>query len=175
MTGDFSWWASAGGSPRFRGAPSSPWPVLFLLTLACGAPRADPPTYIAPWLREDPQRCLLQRDLSESMERMAQRCAEEFVRENGYTPAPATGDSTRWVLETGEGGPWGGVLASREGTLDAEASTVQCSARQCVVLFRLRRRTLDCAYRLVTMSQVFTRLRLEPGGIRYADCGDRRA
>jgi hypothetical protein len=109
------------------------------------------------------------------MEEMARRCAQEFVRENGYTPSPATGDSTRWVLETGERGPWGGVFADREGTLDSEASTVQCSVRECVVLFRLRRHTLDCAYRIVTMSQVFTRLRLEPGGIRYADCADRQA
>ena len=106
---------------------------------------------------------------------MAQRCAAAFVRENGYTPVPATGDSTRWVLERGERGPWLGVFADREGTLDAGASAVQCSVRECVVLFRLRRNTLDCAYRVLTMSQVFTRLRLEPGGIRYQSCGDRRA
>ena len=129
--------------------------------------------HLAPWLRADPQRCLLQRDLAEGMEDMARRCAEAFVRENGYTPAPATDDTTRWVLEVGERGPWPGVLALREGSLDREASAVQCSARQCVVLFRARRQSLHCAYRIVTMTQVFTRLRLEPGGIRNVRCGDR--
>jgi hypothetical protein len=143
--------------------------------VACSAPRPGPPSAIAPWLRADPQRCLLQRDLAEAMEDMARRCAEQFVRENGYTPAPATEDSTRWVLEVGEQGPWPGVFALREGTLDPEAAAVQCSARQCVVLFRLRRETLRCAYRLVTMTQVFTRLRLEPGAIRNVRCGDRQA
>ncbi len=109
------------------------------------------------------------------METMAQRCAEEFVRENGYTVSPATDDSTRWVLEVGEGGAWPRVFASREGTLADEATSSQCSMRQCLVLFRLRRQLLVCAYRAVTMSQVFTRLKLEPGGIRDMRCGDRRA
>jgi hypothetical protein len=146
-----------------------------LAALACGTPRAPAPVRVAPWLRGDPQRCLLPRDLAEGMEDMARRCAEEFVRANGYTAEPATDDSTRWVLEAGEGGPWPGVFATREGTLASEATTVQCSARRCVALFRLRRSALHCAYRAVTMSQVFTRLRLEPGGIRNVRCGDRRA
>lgn len=131
--------------------------------------------HVAPWLRGDPQRCLLQRDLAEGMEDMARRCAEEFVRANGYTADPATEDSTRWVLEVGERRPWPGVLAARGGTLASAATTVQCSSRRCVVLFRLRRAALQCAYRAVTMTQVFTRLRLEPGGIRNVRCGDRQA
>jgi hypothetical protein len=59
--------------------------------------------------------------------------------------------------------------------LDRRATTVQCSMRQCVVFFRVRRTTLLCAYRLVTMTQVFTRLRLEPGGIHDIRCDERRA
>jgi hypothetical protein len=131
--------------------------------------------HVAPWLREDPQRCLLQRDLAEGMEDMARRCAEEFVQANGYTAEPATADSTRWVLEVGERGPWPGVFALREGTLERAATMVQCSVRRCVVLFRLRRAALQCAYRAVTMTQVFTRLGLEPGGIRNVRCADRQA
>jgi len=104
---------------------------------------------------------------------MARRCAEAFIRENGYTAEPATEDTTRWVLEVGERGPWPGVLALRGGTLEPQATSVQCSARQCVVLFRVRRDALGCSYRIVTMSQVFTRLRLERGGIRNVRCGDR--
>lgn len=106
---------------------------------------------------------------------MAQRCAEAFVVQNGYTDQPATEDSTRWVMERGEQGAWPRVLASRGGSLDREATAVQCSARQCVVLFRVRRSTLQCAYRRVTMTQVFTKLRLERGGIRDVRCDERRA
>jgi hypothetical protein len=109
------------------------------------------------------------------MEAMARRCAEQFVRQNGYTMAPATDDSTRWVLEVGEAGTWPRVFALREGTLAEEASTVQCSVRQCVVLFRMRRQSIACAYRAVTMTQVFTRMRLEPGGVQDIRCADRQA
>lgn len=105
---------------------------------------------------------------------MARRCAETFVRQNGYTDLPATEDSTRWVLEAGEQGAWPRVLASRGGSLEREAATVQCSMRQCVVLFRLRLTPMLCAYRAVTMTQVFTRLGLEPGGIRDVRCDERR-
>jgi hypothetical protein len=142
---------------------------------ACGAPVVREPDDIAPWLREDPQRCLLTRDLRENMEGMARRCAETFVRQNGYTHLPASEDSTRWVLETEERGAWPRVLASRGGSLESAATTVQCSVGRCVVFFRVRRSALDCAYRVVTMSQVFTRLRLEPGGVRNMRCDERRA
>jgi hypothetical protein len=133
------------------------------------------PGNLAPWLREDPQRCLLTRDLGENMEAMARRCAELFVQQNGYTDLPATTDSTRWVLELGEAWSWPRVLAAREGLLDREATTVQCSMRQCLVFFRIRRTPLRCAYRLVSMSQVFTQIRIEPGGIHDVRCDERRA
>jgi hypothetical protein len=129
---------------------------------------------IAPWLRSDPQRCLITRDLREGMEDMAQRCAEAFVRDNGYTELPAE-DSTRWVRESDDSGPWPRVLAARAGTLDRRATTVQCSMRECVVLFRVRRPMLLCVYRAVTMTQVFTKTRLAPRGIRDVRCNERRA
>ena len=105
---------------------------------------------------------------------MARRCAQAFIRENGYTAEPATPDTTRWVLEIGEVGSWPCVLAQRGGSLEPEATTVQCSVRQCVVLFRVRRDPVRCTYRLVTMTQVFTRIRLEQGAIRNVRCGDRQ-
>ncbi len=132
------------------------------------------PANVAPWLRDDPQRCLLTRDLGENMEAMARRCAELFVLQNGYTDLPATEDSTRWVLEGDEVGGWRQVLAGRIGMLDRQSTTVQCSMRQCIVFFRVRRTQLQCAYRLVTMTQVFTRLRLEPGGIHDIRCDERQ-
>ena len=149
---------------------------LLIAVLACGggvSPRA--PARVAPWLRADPQRCLLTRDLREGMEVMARRCAELFVLENGYTDQPATEDSSRWVQEVGDRGTWPRVLSTRSGTLEGRAATVQCSVRRCTVLFRAHRPVLVCAYRSVTMTQVFTRLRLEPGAIQDVHCNERRA
>jgi hypothetical protein len=150
--------------------------VLLLVCLsACAAPLSRVRPDVAPWLREDPQRCLLTRDLSENMEAMARRCAELFVRQNGYTDLPASDDSTRWVLERDEAGTWPRVLAARGDMLDRDATTVQCSMRQCIVFFRLRRMPQLCVYRRVTMTQVFTRLRVEPGGVQDLRCDERRA
>lgn len=152
------------------------WAVAFLLCVggACGGPvRSRPMLAPAPWLRGDPQRCLLQRDLSEGMEAMAQRCAEQFIRDNGYTEAPAF-DSTRWVREANDGDEWPRVFASRLGSLDPHARGVQCSRRECVVMFRLRRPIAQCAYRAVTLTQIFTKIQLAPGGIRDAHCTERR-
>jgi len=106
---------------------------------------------------------------------MARRCAEMFVRQNGYTDLPAAEDSTRWVLETGEEGSWPRVFAGRVGMLDRAATAVQCSMRQCIVLFRVRRTPVRCAFRQVSMTQVFTQIRLEPGGVQDIRCGDRQA
>jgi hypothetical protein len=177
MIGVSCWWAFADGLPKFEAARSrGPLRGLLLLLLtACGAPATRVPDYVAPWLREDPQRCLLARDLRENMEGMARRCAELFVRQNGYTDLPPAQDSTRWVPEHGEAGSWRRLLAARGGMLDQDATTVQCSMRQCIVFFRVRRTHLLCAYRLVTMSQVFTQLRLEPGGVHDVRCDERRA
>ena len=82
---------------------------------------------------------------------MARRCAETFVRENGYTDQPAD-DSTRWVREQDDADVWPRLLAMRSGSLESEASAVQCSVRECIVLFRVRRPILQCAYRAVTMT-----------------------
>jgi hypothetical protein len=142
--------------------------------LACGPPvRSRAPVAVAPWLRADPQRCLLPRDLREGMEEMARRCAETFIRENGYTGA-AVEDSTRWVREADDREEWPRVLAIRSGSLDARASTVQCSMRECIVLFRVRRPLLVCAFRAVTMTQVFTKIRMVPGGTRDMRCTERQ-
>jgi hypothetical protein len=66
------------------------------------------------------------------------------------------------------------LLARRSGSLDRRASWVQCSMRECVVLFRVRRPVLSCAYRAVAMTQVFTKIRLTPGGMRDVHCYERQ-
>jgi hypothetical protein len=141
---------------------------------ACGGPaRGADTAHVAPWLRADRQRCLIPRDLSEDMEAMARRCAEMFVRENGYTDQPAE-DSTRWVREETDGAAWPMLLAMRSGSLESHASTAQCSMQECIVLFRLQRPMLTCTYRAVSMTQVFTKLHLTPGAIRDVRCHERQ-
>ncbi|HKU61518.1 MAG TPA: hypothetical protein VJQ44_09910 [Gemmatimonadales bacterium] len=144
-------------------------------TLACAVRGAGVPDDTPAWLRADPQRCLLPRDLGENMEAMARRCAELFVAENGYTDQPATVDSTRWVMEDGEQGPWLRVLAGRVGMLERSATGVQCSFRQCVVFFRARRLPQACVYRAVTMTQVYTRIQLAPVEVHELHCAERMA
>lgn len=141
----------------------------------CGrAPAPVAPARVARWLRSDPQRCLIPRDLREGMEDMARHCAETFVRDNGYTDVPPD-DSTRWVREQDDAAGWPRVLAARSGSLDPQASAVQCSMRECIVLFRVRRPVLVCAFRAVTMTQVFTKIHLAPGGMRDVGCDQRQA
>lgn len=144
-------------------------------TLACAVQRTGVPDNLPAWLRSDPQRCLLTRDLGENMEAMARRCAELFVAENGYTDLPATDDSTRWVMEAGEQGPRLRVLADRSGMLDRAAIAVQCSVHQCVVFFRARRQPQSCAYRAVTMTQVYTQIQLAPVEVHELRCAERQA
>ena len=96
-------------------------------TLACAVQSTGVPDDVPAWLRADPQRCLLPRDLGENRDAMARRCAELFVAENGYTDGPATDDSTRWVMEDGEQGPWLRVFAGRVGMLDKTATAVQAA------------------------------------------------
>jgi hypothetical protein len=149
--------------------------VLIVLTCACGHPaQAPPPDAVAPWLRGDPQRCLIPRDLSQGMETMARRCAEAFVRENGYTELPAE-DSTRWAREDDDAGAWPRVLAARSGTLDAMATSVQCSRRECIVFFRVRRLKVLGTYRVEQTTQIFTQIDPAPGGAFDGRCGERRA
>jgi hypothetical protein len=59
--------------------------------------------------------------------------------------------------------------------LERAATTVQCSMRQCVVFFLSRRLPQYCSYRVVTMTQVFTRLQLQPEEIRDRRCTERQA
>ena len=176
MIGASCWWAFDGGSPKSGAARRRALLLVILVLAACGAPAGRVPTHVAPWLRDDPQRCLLTRDLGENMEAMARRCAELFVLQNGYTDLPAAEDSTRWVLEHGEvGQPGRGCSPPAVECWSGRPATVQCSMRQCIVLFRVRRVPQLCAYRQVSMTQVFTRIRLEPGGIRDVRCDERQA
>lgn len=105
---------------------------------------------------------------------MARRCAEQFVRQNGYTAAAPAGDTLRWVREADEADDWPAVFARRHNTLDPAADAVQCTEETCVVFFRTRGLTSECTERVVAMTQVFTGLHLLPGVLR-GRCGERPA
>jgi hypothetical protein len=136
-------------------------PLLVSAVYGC-ARSAGASTDVAPWLRADPRRCLIQRDLRDAVDDMARRCAEAFVIANGYTVHPPTADSSRWVAEDREAGELRRVVAQRFGMLVREAAWVQCGRRECRTYFPLRDPTRPCTFRSVRMSYVFTRMRMEP-------------
>ena len=144
-------------------------------TIACAVRSAGVPDDVPAWLRADPQRCLLRRDLGENMEAMARRCAELFVAENGYTDVPATDDSTRWVMEDGEQGPGCGCSRAGSACWNRRPPPSSAAFRQCVVFFRSRRLPQSCVYRAVTMSQVYTQIQLEPIEVHELHCAGRMA
>ena len=137
-----------------------------MLAGAGGACGHAPPPALPEWARHERGRCQLARDLREGMDAMARRCAEQFVRHNGYTGAPPTTDSLRWVREADEPGAWPELFTARHGTLAARADAVQCAEIECVVFFRTRGLADACTDRVVVMTPVFTRLHLLPGLLR---------
>jgi hypothetical protein len=117
-------------------------------------------------VRRERGRCQLTRDLREGMEAMARRCAEQFVRHNGYTDAPPTLDTLRWVREADERAAWPDIFDARRGSLAPHADAVQCGELACLVFFRTRGLADICFERVVVMTQVFTRQHLLPGLVR---------
>lgn len=104
---------------------------------------------------------------------MARRCAEAFVRQNGYTEVRPSEDPLYWVAEPHERGRWQEILAARQGTLDERAESVICVRRECRVFFRTRGRPDECLLRAVTMNRVFADLHLLPGAVPSARCSRR--
>ncbi|MEP6571492.1 MAG: hypothetical protein ABJD11_02320 [Gemmatimonadota bacterium] len=146
-------------SPLWNGAGFA---LLLAGILLASCARTRTTTYsVAPWLRADPRRCLLQRDLRDGIEDMARRCAEVFVSENGYTVYPPSADSSRWVTEGAGTEGLRRIIAARFGMLMPEGAWVQCVRRECRTFFRLREPTRPCTFRSVRMSYVFTRMSME--------------
>lgn len=144
--------------------------ALALLVAACG-PGLPPDSVVLPqWLLNDRQRCLIPRDLSQKLETHARRCAERFLAENGYTGSVAAIDTGRIVPERGERAVTPVVLQQRYGTLQAEATMVQCSGGDCYIFFQLSDRARPCQLRAVLMTWVFTRMRVRPGTVSDHRC-----
>lgn len=141
-----------------------------LLVGGCGPGLAPDSTETAEWLRNDPRRCLIPRDLSQKLETHAVRCAERFLAENGYTDEVAAIDPARLAVERGERDVTPGVLEQRFASLEAQAAMVQCSGRECFVFFGVRDVAQPCRLRAVLMTWVFTRMRVRPGTVADVRC-----
>lgn len=108
----------------------------------------------------DPRKCRLSRAADEAIESVAKRCAEDFVRRNGYTDAAADVDSI--VRESFES--WSSVadvLRRRHKSLNADAYSTGCSDDGCGVTFGHGGPRTPCAFRIVTMTREFTLMRME--------------
>lgn len=144
-------------------------PAAILACAACG-PGAGATGVVPELFQRDPRRCVIPRDLTQRLETHAQRCAERFIAENGYTESVASIDTTRLVPERGERTVTPAVLELRYGMLAPEAAMVQCSGGECYVFFEVRHRDYPCRLRTVTMTHVFTRLRIRFGSIADLRC-----
>ena len=144
--------------------------VAALLEGGCGPGLVPDSSETVEWLRNDPRRCLIPRDLSQKLETHAVRCAERFLAENGYTEEVAAIDPARLAAERGERDVSAGVLEQRFASLEARAAMVQGSGRECFVFFGVRDVAQPCRLRAVLMTWVFTRMRVRPGTVADVRC-----
>jgi hypothetical protein len=112
--------------------------------------------------RDPARRCAVARGDKEPDSSFARRCAEEFVRRNGYTSVDAQVDSTTWAAE---GIEWASsvseILTYRRNTLMPHAIGVRCIPKGCGVTFAYRDSSFKCVFRMVTMSKGFRGMRME--------------
>ena len=99
----------------------------------------------------------------DSLPLAARRCAELFVRVNGYTDAPGTKDTTeivlehRWFVVLGPDGhvpptDWSAIVASRRGQLRPAPVEATCSAADCLVIFEYADPANACRFRALVLS-----------------------
>lgn len=133
------------------------WPFLAALALLSAAPDLR-----AQETAPDPRACRVAREAGEDDVAYAVRCAEEFVRRNGYTTAPADPDTTQHAAESIERRSPSERLAMRAGSLESRAYAI-CEGngdRRFTVVFAFRGGNGPHA-RAVTMSAAFDALRVQ--------------
>ena len=107
------------------------------------------------------RRCRIAIDRAQPPASLASRCAEEFVRRNGYTDVGPSPDSTSWATETFEL-PWESIAAlmrARHNLLESHAAVV-CDGlapadRGFTVVFRYRGDTSGTRGRAVVMGRTY--------------------
>jgi hypothetical protein len=153
-------------TPRISRIPmriSRPWPFLAALALLAAAPDLR-----AQATAPDPRACRVAREAGEDDVAYAVRCAEEFVRRNGYTTEPADPDTTQHAAESIERRSPSERLAMRAGSLESRAYAI-CEgegAHRFTVVFRIRRLDVHGVARRVTMSANFGEMRMQHLDIR---------
>jgi hypothetical protein len=98
---------------------------------------------------------------ADSLPANARRCAEIFVRVNGYTIQPGTTDTTEIVPEWGlvltvhgrrPPTDWSAIVASRRGLLRPEPVAASCTAYDCLVIFEYAEAPYRCRFRALVLS-----------------------
>lgn len=120
--------------------------ALALLT-GCGRKVASPPPLevAVRFLPVAPRRCIPSVEIPPADARVARLCAEAFVRQNGYTPERARGDTLLLVRERFEIGiPWNLLIDKRRYTIEAKAAFPICDPSGCLVYFHRFQRRLGC-------------------------------
>lgn len=157
--------------PRIPMRISRPWPFLAALALLSAAPDLR-----AQETAPDPRACRVAREAGDDDVAYAVRCAEEFVRRNGYTTAPADPDTTLHAAESIERRQSAGERAAdRAGMLEARAMGM-CEGegdRRFTVVFAFRGGSGPHA-RAVTMSAAFDALRVQHRSFIRASVTERR-
>jgi hypothetical protein len=142
----------------------------------CGsdAPRGSPGA--SSLVRIDRTRCIPSRRLGVPRELVALLCAEAFVARNGYTDAPATGDTTQLAFESIEASQSAAqLLADRRNTLESRAyglCPLGAAGPGLAVIFRYRADTLRPIGRAVTMTADLDSLRVQHRDFILANVAD---
>jgi hypothetical protein len=106
-----------------------------------------------------PNQCSLRRAETETSAGFARRCAEDFVKRNGYVA-----DSLK------------------QASLQPAAESVKCDSQACYATFHYADPRLACSLRLVTMTPAFSNVHVEhqdvtykPGSREAKKCARKRA
>ena len=134
-----------------------PVPSLAILVLISSATFAEPPG-----TGTDARVCRLRGEQAEALDAVAKRCAEDFVRRNGYTRFEPTSDPSLLATENIEFcSSWTECLKDRRGTLKPTAHSSSCSEDGCSVAFQYSDPSLTCQYRIVTMTRELTEMLMQ--------------
>ena len=133
-----------------------------VLLAACHPSPSEVTVIPVPESADSPDRtCRLERGPQEPSHAFARRCAESFIRANGYTSAQPADEVTPLAAESYDHGTREDVLRFRHNQLQLPAEYAECRNGRCTVWFRYNVPSATCRRRLVMMSTTFTGMHLQ--------------
>jgi len=109
-------------------------------------------------------------DAEPSLLRAAVRCAEDFVRRNGYTIEPPLPDTALLAPENATAWTgWHAELKRRRSRLDPHAVAASCDERRCRVYFEHADPSHRCRFQEVFLNAAGSGLRVLPGDASLSD------